>query len=239
MKMKAGCLGLIVARAGSKGIVGKNLRPLGGRPLISHTFQAAGESKILDRIILSTDSPEIAEVGRNTGIEVPFMRPKELAGDAAPTLAVIRHALDWLAREEGYRPDIVVLLQPTSPLRQARHIDEALGLLASGDADSVISVAPVPAHFNADWQFVVEDGMIRTFTGEPLAAIVPRRQELGETFSRNGAIYAFRRASLEKHGNFYGERCAAYVMTPEDSVNIDGPEDLEAAERMLAARAID
>jgi CMP-N-acetylneuraminic acid synthetase len=237
--MNAGCLGLIVARGGSKGIVGKNLHPLGGRPLISHTFQAAGESKVLDRIVLSTDSPEIAEAGRAAGVEVPFLRPPELAKDTTPTLDVIRHALDWLGREEAYRPDIVVLLQPTSPLRQARHIDEALGLLASGDADSVVSVVPVPAHFNPHWQFVVEDGMIRTFTGETLAAIAPRRQGLEETFSRNGAIYAFRRASLEKHGTIYGERCAAYVMAPEDSVNIDGPEDLEAAERMLAGRAVE
>ena len=228
------CLGLVVARGGSKGIPGKNLRKLAGKPLISHTFCSAKGSELLDKVVLSTDSEEIAATGRQEGVEVPFIRPPELATDEAPTLPVIEHALDWLIENSGYVPDVVVLLQPTAPLRQSRHIDEAVGCLLSSDADSIVSVCEVPGHYNPHWQFRLEGGFIQVFTGEALHDIVTRRQNLPQTYTRNGAVYAIHTEALMRTGTLFGDSCLAYIMPPEVSVNIDALEDLERAEALLA-----
>ncbi len=146
-------LGLIPARGGSKGIPGKNLRLLGGRSLVARAVESGIKSLRLARLILSTDSEAIAEEGRRAGAEVPFLRPADLAKDDTPSSAVVVHALEWLERNEGRLPDILVLLQPTAPLRQARHIDEALELLVTSGARSVVSVTPVPGHYHPSWQF--------------------------------------------------------------------------------------
>ncbi len=134
-------LGIILARGGSKRIPGKNIKPLGGKPLIVWSIEAAQQSQTLDRVILSTDDPAIAEVAKAAGCEVPFMRPAEFAGDGVTDFPVFTHALSWLKEHEGYTPDIVVQLRPTSPLRTAQHIDDAVRLLAAHpDADSVRTV---------------------------------------------------------------------------------------------------
>jgi CMP-N,N'-diacetyllegionaminic acid synthase len=230
-------LGLIPARGGSKGIPRKNLRPLAGRPLIEYACQAALESRRLTRTIVSTDSPEIAEAAAAAGVEVPFLRPAALAQDRSTSGEVVGHALDWLREHEGREPDVVVLLQPTAPLRQARHIDESIDLLLRSEADSVVSVAAVPAHYHPRWQFEVIDGQLQIFTGEPLDKLVPRRQDLPVTYVRNGAIYAFFRQTWRRCQSFYGTRCLAYVMPEELSVNLDGPEDWALAEAALARKA--
>ncbi len=139
-------LGLVPARGGSKGIPGKNLAVLGGKTLVTRAVQSGLESRFVNRVILSTDSEAIAAEGKRAGAGVPFMRPAELAADSAPTAPAVRHALTWLEENEGYRPDILVLLQPTAPLRQARHVDEAVALLVESGARSVVSVTPVPGH---------------------------------------------------------------------------------------------
>src|ERR1043165_5153854 len=131
-------LAFIGARGGSKGILRKNLVDVAGHPLIHYTFDEARKSQRLDRIVLSTDDEEIAQYGRAAGIEVPFMRPAELASDSAALADAIAHGLDWLKAEEGYVPDAVLLLHPTSPLRTAAHIDESLALYESEAADTVI-----------------------------------------------------------------------------------------------------
>jgi len=225
--------GLIPARGGSKGIPGKNVRPLAGKPLVQYTCEAARGSRLLSRTIVSTDCAEIAGAASNSRIEVPFLRPAELATDTTPTVDVIHHAIEWMELNEGKGPDIVVLLQPTAPLRQSHHIDEALHLLANGDYDSVVSVAPIPQHYNPHWQFVVEDGQLQVFTGEPLGGIVTRRQELGATYTRNGAIYGFHRKVLEETGSIYGNRCAAYLMPAELSINLDTMDDWHALEAYM------
>jgi len=138
-------LGVITARGGSKGIPGKNLKLLGGRPLIAYTIDAARQSGALDRLILSTDDPAIAEVGRSMGCEVPFIRPADLALDQTPHLPVMQHAVEWLAANDGYRPDLVLILQPTSPLRRAEHVREAVSLAQTSGADSVGAWAPCPS----------------------------------------------------------------------------------------------
>lgn len=231
-------LGLIPARAGSKGIPHKNIRLLAGKPLIHYACGAARQSQRLTRTIVSTDGADIAAAARDAGVDVPFLRPAELAADRTPTTEVVRHALAWLAEHEGYYPDMVVLLQPTAPLRQARHIDEAIDLLLTGSADSVVSVTSVPLHYHPRWQFNVVDGELQIFTGEPWDELVPRRQELPVTYTRNGAVYGFYRRTWEEHGSFYGRRCLAYVMPAELSINLDTPEDWAAAEAALATKAI-
>lgn len=229
-------LGIVPARGGSKGVPGKNSRLMAGLPLVSYTFAAAKSSRLLTRVLLSTDSREIAGIGAAEGVAVPFLRPADLAADASPMVGVIRHALDWLWENEGYRPDVVVLLQPTTPLRRPADIDGAVELLLRSGADACVSVCPVPGHFSPHWQFRIEGDELQVFTGEPLAHLVPRRQELPVTYTRNGAVYAFRREAFEETGSIYGRRCVAYVMPEEVSVNIDSMDDWVLAEARIQAR---
>ncbi len=227
------CLGLIPARANSKGVPGKNARPLLGRPLIDYTFSAAMQSRLIDRVIVSTDSHYIAELAKEAGVAVPFMRPAELALDATPTLPVVQHALDTLEAMEEYVPDIVVLLQPTTPLRTSQHVDEAVERLISSQADAVVSVTEVPGHFSPHWQFRVEGGTLALCDGRRLEDIIPRRQELPVTYIRNGAIYAFRTSSFRQTRSFDGRACAPYIMPDSVSVNIDTMADWNRAEKHL------
>ena len=225
---------LVPARGGSKGIPGKNLRMAGGKSLVRRAVESGLESRRVSRVLLSTDSETIAEEGRNAGAEVPFLRPEELAKDDTPSFAVVVHALEWLERNEGRLPDILVLLQPTAPLRQARHIDEALDLLVSSGARSVVSVTPVPGHHHPAWQFSIRSGALVSFMeGSKVPA---RRQDLEPTYTRNGAVYAAHVKAWLEGGFVYGQGCVPYVMEPEDSVNVDGPEDLALAEFFLSRR---
>lgn len=229
----AATLALIPARGGSKGIPRKNIRLLAGRPLLYYTVEAARAAATIGRVVLSTDSEEIAAVGRAAGAETPFLRPAELAQDDTPTLPVVRHALEWLEAHEGYRPVIVVLLQPTAPLRTAAHIDEAVGILLRSEADSVVSVAAVPGHYHPEWQLVVADSELLKHDGGPLAALPTRRQALSPTYWRNGAIYACRREALLRSGTLYGTRCLPYVMAAEVSINLDSEAEWRLAEALL------
>lgn len=228
-------LALVPARGGSKGIPRKNVRPLAGRPLIAYTLDAARESRAVTRVVVSTDDEEIADVATREGADVPFIRPAEIGQDTTPMLAVIRHALMWLETKEAYRPDAAVILQPTSPLRRGRHIDESVALL-SDPVDAVISVMPVPSHFSPPWQFELAEGRLRLFGGGDPGAIITRRQDLPQTFVRNGAVYVVNLPSFLATGSLYGRHCAGYVMSPDESVNIDGPADWDAAERAIQQR---
>ena len=232
-------LGVITARGGSKGIPGKNIKPLAGKPLIAYTIEAAKESGVFDRVILSTDDDKIAEVARSYDCEVPFMRPAELAEDATPHLPVMQHALMRLQDYEGYKPDAVAILQPTAPLRRARHLREAVELFFKTGADSVVSVCEVPGHYNPHWQFRMGDGgRLSLFTGEEISAVIRRRQDLPATYARNGAIYLFKTDFLFDpiNPNFYGVHAVGYLMNPEESVNIDSMEDWIEAEKQLGGK---
>ena len=134
-------LGIITARGGSKGIPRKNIKELKGQPLIAYTIKAAQESGVFDRIILSTDDAEIADVAGRYGVEIPFMRPAELAQDGTAHLPVLKQAVEWLRDNQNYLPEAVMLLQPTAPLRQTWHIKQALELFNSSGADSVVSMS--------------------------------------------------------------------------------------------------
>lgn len=226
-------LGLIPAREGSKGVPGKNTRLLAGRPLLDYTARAAIESGVLDRVVLSTDSAAIAECGRRAGLEVPFMRPAVLAGDDTPMLSVIEHALGELD-QHGWHADVVVLLQPTSPLRTAEHIRSAVELLRTTGADSVVGVVPLPLHLSPDYVMRIEDGRLKPFL--PDGARVIRRQDARPAYVRDGTVYAFRTDTLRRFGSIYGDDCRPLPIDPAESLSIDTPADWIAAERALAGR---
>jgi CMP-N,N'-diacetyllegionaminic acid synthase len=228
-------LGLITARGGSISIPKKSITPLLGRPLLAYTCDAALGSARLGRVVLSTDDEEIAAVGLELGVEVPVMRPDELAGEDTLILPVIQHMIKWLKEHEGYSPDLLLLLQPTSPLRQARHIDEAIQLLDESGADCVVSVTPVPHQYNPVSVLSIVDGILEPFLpGE--GGRVQRRQEKPPVYARNGpAIYLGRTENLmEPDAHLYMGVCRPYIMEDQHSVDIDSYEDLEHAERILS-----
>lgn len=226
-------LGIIPARGGSKGIPRKNLKLLLGKPLLAYTTESALESKRLSRVILSTDDEEIAETGLALGVEVPFIRPSELANDTAPTFPVVMHAVQHL-ENDGLFFDAICLLQPTNPLRRTEDIDACVELLETSGADSVLSVLPVPHQYNPKWVYWRDEkGEMVLSTGE--SSPIPRRQDLPPAFHREGSVYVTRRAVLDTHGDLYGRKVQGYEIEPLRSINIDTIEDWEQAEKMLAA----
>ena len=226
-------LAIVPARSGSKGVPGKNVRVLAGRPLIEYTALAARESGVIDRIVLSTDSDEIADAGRRSGLEVPFIRPASLAADDTPMLPVVRHAIDALSAS-GWTPDVIVLLQPTSPLRRPSHVRDAVTMLRETKADSVVTVVELPRHLSPDYVMRIEDGLLRPFL--PEGERLTRRQDARPAYSRDGTVYACWRATLDRFGTIYGERCQPLVVNAADSLSIDTPDDWAEAERRLAER---
>lgn len=227
--MKPKILGIIPARSGSKGIPGKNIRLLDGKPLIYYAAEAAHKSGLVDHLILTTDSEEIAEAGRNLGIEVPFLRPKELAQDETPMIPVLEHAVGFI-EAQGWQPDIILLLQPTAPLRQADHIQKAVRLLVDTKCDSVVSVVEVPRHYVPDFVLKIEDGKLRPFLDAPL---VTRRQDARPAYSRDGTIYAFWRDLFFAKQSIYGDDCRPLIIPDTQSCNLDTMEDWHMAEKKL------
>jgi CMP-N,N'-diacetyllegionaminic acid synthase len=226
-------LAVIPARGGSKAIPRKNLAALAGKPLIVWTIEAARASQCLSRVVVSTDDPEIADVAAASGAGVPFIRPAELAQDETPAIEPILHAVDWLNKHEGYRPDFVMILQPTSPLRQAEDIDAAVRLAHEQKADAVVSVSP--AHKHPFWmKRVTEDGRLENFFEQPKEYV--RRQDLPPAYELNGAIYLVQRELLIKSKTFYTDRTFAYVMPHERAVDVDDSWDLYLADLILRNR---
>jgi len=223
-------LGLITARGGSKGIPGKNLVPLGGKPLIAWTLEAARAATSLTRIVVSTDDPAIATECRLRGMDVPFLRPAELASDTASHIAVVDHALDWLRSSDRFEPDAVVLLQPTSPLRTAGDIDACVDLAVRKAAPAVVSVCDADDH-----PFLVKKlndrGELEDFVSSGLA--YARRQDFPRAYVLNGAVYVNRTESLRKARSFVPPGAIPYVMSRRNSIDIDTPEDLEKVEAIL------
>lgn len=227
-------LALVPARGGSKGIPRKNLVRLAGMPLILHTLTHAKKAESVSRIIVSTEDREIEQVAREAGVQV-LLRPDHLAEDDTPMISVMLHAVTTLAEGQDYKPEIIVLLQPTAPLRRPGHIDAALQLLRDSGASSVVSVSKVPAHYHPEWQFKIsEAGELALWKGDPLRDLATRRQELSVTYTRNGAIYAIRTERMVEEESLYPKPCMAYVMSSSASVNIDAPADLGLAEWWLA-----
>lgn len=215
---------LIPARGGSKGIPRKNIKLIAGKPLIVWTIEAALRSSLLDAVVVSTDDPEIAEVARQAGAEVPFMRPSKLAEDQTPGLDPVLHALDQLPQY-----DSVLLLQPTSPLRTTEDIDACLRLAMQQKASSVVSVSEADTH--PYWTYrMTEDQALRKFVdAEPVA----RRQDLPQAVALNGAMYFADVNWLRRSGSLIGTETLAYVMARERSVDLDTPLDWKFTELLL------
>ena len=224
-------LGLIPARGGSKGIPGKNIKILGGKHLLQYTGEAAKASRLLNRVILSSDDAGIIAAAEKIELEVPFKRPAALAKDTTPSLEVIKHALNFFC-EKGENFDAVCLLQPTTPFRRLGLIDEAIEEFLAGDYDSVISVREVPAEFNPHWIFEEDNsGKLKLATGEE--KIISRRQDLPKAYHRDGAIYVTKTKTVLEKNSLYGENIGFIDTTGEPFVNIDTMEDWELAERLI------
>ena len=204
-------LAVVGARGGSKRIPGKNLRLVAGRPLIEWTLDVAKRAPAISRTILSTDDDDIAALGLSMGVEVPFRRPPELSGDEATSEAFVIHALDWLEAHENYRPDAVILLQPTSPLRAVSDVEGALALFQTRNAEFVCSVAPF--HGSASW--------LRTIAGDGRLCRTAAGPDATPTYILNGAIYIARPEALRSRGRFDAGDMFAYVMPRERSLDID------------------
>jgi CMP-N-acetylneuraminic acid synthetase len=218
---------IIPARGGSKRLPRKNIALLNRKPLIAYTIEAAISSKKLTRSIVSTDDEEIASVAKQFGAEVPFLRPTELAQDKSSVLDALNHALAHLERQ-GDRIDALVLLQPTSPFRTGKHIDEAIALFESSDADTVTAVCHAREHPYYAW--TIEDDRLRPFFS--LEKQMTARQDLPPAFVENGSIYVVKRTVLAKN-TLYGHNILPYMMSSATAIDIDTFDDLHWAEYIL------
>lgn len=225
-------LGFIPARGGSKGIPGKNVYPLNGKPLITYTIEEAKKSRIT-RLFVSTDSKEIADVSQAAGVSVPFLRSSALAEDHSIISDVILDALDQLQSRDKYIPDVIVLLQPTSPLRKAQYIDESIELFLKNDVDSVISVSEPMEHpsLTVFWNGPTE---MKLALGEKYK-ILPR-QAYPNYYTINGMIYVFSPKTIRKYKNVFGEKVLPYKTGKSESIDIDTIEELRVLEAILEYR---
>jgi CMP-N,N'-diacetyllegionaminic acid synthase len=224
-----GVLGVIHARGGSKRIPLKNIKLLAGRPLISYMVEAAMESRLLDRLIVSTDHPEIARIARDYGAEVPFMRPMDLAEDVASEL-VTQHAVSFV-EGKGYAVRIVLTMQPTTPFCAAEDIDACIQRMLDSDLDTVFTGCEV--HERPEWMYRREesfDDRVVPFTGRLVQGDAGISQKLPKLFIPNGAVWATRREVLMEQGLITGPRAGIVVMSRERSVDIDEPVDFITAE---------
>ena len=221
-------LAIIPARGGSRGVPGKNLAPVAGRPLIAWTVDAARGAKCIGRTVVTTDHADIADAARAEGAEVPFMRPAFLAADDTPGIDPLVHALLWLAEHEGFRPQWVVCLQPTSPLRISADIDAAFELVRTHGAQAVISVTRSPVH--PRWLMRLDDdGRCEPWHGSP----PPQRQAAQPAWALNGAIYLAQTQWLLDNRTWYGEHTFAMPMPEERSLDVDTPWQMHLADLCL------
>ncbi len=224
-------LGIVLARGGSKGIPRKNVALLAGRPLLAYTAGPALAARRLNRVVLSTEDAEIAEIGRNLGLEVPFLRPAALAADDTPAIDVLLHAVRAL-EADGPPVDAVFTLQPTTPLRTAEDIDGAVALLDRTGADSVISFVEVGDRHPARMKYVDAEGRV---ADPPFAEAVEgqRRQDLPTLYLREGSVYLTRRNVLVDHRSLKGADCRAWIVPADRACNIDEPVDWIIAEALV------
>lgn len=223
-------LAVVTARGGSKGIPGKNIKPLGGKPLIAYSIDAAKKNKLITHTIVSTDDKKIAEVAKKFGSEVPFLRPKELAGDKTPHVPVMKHAIEFMEKKLGVTFDYVVILQPTSPFRTADDIDRTLEKLIKSKADSAVTLVEVGNDHPVKAKKLVGDRVLPYMIPEPEGA---RRQDFPSAYRRSGAIYAMRRDLIVKDGRLYGDNIVGHIVPAERSIDIDTPFEWFRAEWML------
>ena len=224
-------ISVIPARAGSKGIPNKNIIDIGDQPLIKYTIDAALGSTMITDCIVSTDSDDIASLAESLGSSAPFIRPKNLSDDKALSLPVIQHAVNFMEKKYAIRYDVVIMLQPTTPLRTSEDIDKSLTALMSEKLDSVISVVEVEGNHPLRMKRIVNNRLVN-YVDQGHEDMRPR-QELPKVYIRNGAIYATLRDVLIVGDSFVGENSYPYVMSKEKSINIDTISDLYLAQTYI------
>ena len=236
-KHKTDILALIPARGGSKSIPGKNIQPFLGHPLIAYSIAAAVQASAVSRIIVSTDDEQIAAIARDYGAETPFLRPSQYAQDDTPDLPVFQHALEWLKENEGYAPEVVVQLRPTSPLRPPGLVDEAVeALLAHKEADSVRGVVPAGQNPHKMWRLADDGGMTPLLkvkgVKEPYNA---PRQSLPTVYWQTGHIDVIRARTILEKGSMSGDVIWPVLIDARYTVDIDTPSDLQRAQSLAAS----
>lgn len=225
-------LGVIPARGGSKAVPRKNVREVAGRPLLAWTVDVAQAAESVDRVVVSTDDEAIAQVARDEGAAVPFLRPAKLARDDTPMVPTIEHAWQRYREETGFDPEYVACLQPTSPLRSPDDVDEAVGIARENDADAVVSVSPADPH--PYWAKELDDeGHLRDFLD--LDREYTRRQELPEAYALNGSIY-LAKPSILQEGSWYAGETYGQVIPPERALDVDSEWELHVADLVVSER---
>lgn len=230
MQKRIKVIAIIPARGGSKGLPGKNIRLLGGKPLIAYSIETAKKSKLIERVIVTTDDEEIASVAREYGAEIPFLRPAELAQDDTPPDPVLKHTLEFLYDKEGVKPEIIAWLEPPNPFRTAEEVDEAIQVFSDDpSADSLRSV--IEPFQNPYKSWILE--------GKYLTPLIPKkgkaffsgpRQKTPKTYWQNAAIFLVRYDTIMKKGNFFGDKILPYIMESDRFVDIDDEESFALAE---------
>jgi CMP-N,N'-diacetyllegionaminic acid synthase len=226
-------LAVVPARGGSKGIPMKNLRELDGVPLVGHVGRLVQSLTWIDRAVVSTDSDEIAKVAAHWGLDAPFRRPADLSGDRIGDIPVLQHALAQIEMIDACRYDIVVMLQPTAPLRTARHVQETVEKLTQENCDAAWTVSPTDLKYHPLKQLRIDGGRLALW--DPDGAAIIARQQLWPVYHRNGAAYALTRRCLMEIGTLLGERAAA-VIIDEPMISVDTEDDLRRAEEEMARR---
>jgi CMP-N-acetylneuraminic acid synthetase len=238
-KISPKIIAIIPARGGSKGLPGKNIISLGGKPLIAYSIETAKKSKLIEVVFVTTDDEEIADVAREYGAEVPFIRPAELAQDDTPPDPVLKHILEFLEKKDGIKPEIIVWLEPPCPFRTSEEVDEAIVMLQNDpQADSLRSVIEPFQNPFKSW----------TIDGRYLKPLIEKkgktffsgpRQEIPKTYWQNGAIFLIKYNTIMKKGNFFGDKILPYIMPSDRFIDIDKKEDLELAEWRLKKKKED
>ena len=222
-------LSIIPARGGSKGIPFKNIHKLYGKPLISYSIKNALESKLVNRVVVSTDNKKIAKIAKYYGAEVPFSRPKKIANDSTPTIDVIKHVLEELNHREKYVPDIVTLLQPTSPLRTTASLDKSIKLLIKSKPNIVLGVIEPKSHpYRSFWK---KSKFLSPIRKDFLK--FDQRHKKPICYYPSGSIYTFWNKTIEQYGDMYGPKILPLILNDMESVDIDTYYDLVVANGLL------
>ncbi|MBI2063453.1 MAG: acylneuraminate cytidylyltransferase family protein [Candidatus Yanofskybacteria bacterium] len=224
-------LAIIPARSGSKGIKHKNIKPFCGRPLIYYAIKEALKCKKLGRVIVSTDSPQYGKIAKSFGAEVPFLRPRHLAGDKSPMVDTVTHLLKRLKEEENYEPDYLVLLQTTSPLRTYKDIEKCIDLALSRKYDGVVSLCPTEQLL-----YTIENGFLKLLHKKDWLSST-NRQSLPATYKLNGAaVYIIKTSTFLRNKSFLKGKIAPYIMGKWRSVDLDNEEDFALAELIYRSK---
>ena len=226
-------IAIIPARGGSRAIENKNIRNFCGKPLIAWTIEVAKASSKIDRVLVSTDSPEIAEIALFYGAEVPFIRPSEIAQADTPIEPVMRHAYEWVNNKDSYQADSLVLLFPTNPLREVEHINQSIELYDQGNIDCVVSVNESPAHYTPYWTLTKKaNGLVSYFNGVDIRRGYARRQDFPSVcYAKNDAVFVLSPENLyEDPMSLFGERQALFLMEHIFDGDINTEEDWELTE---------